>query len=119
MNEQVFQTLRIGVLVTLLVACGQRSSSPPPRDDSAAASSATSAPASGSSPDSPGQSSEDPAATVRAYFTALTQRDFRQASALWEPAGDAAVVDSASFARAHGDTTVAEFQVGTPGGIEG
>ena len=118
MNEQVFRTLRIGALVTLLVACGQRSSSPPPRDDSAA-SGAASAPTSAASPESIGQRPEDPAATVRAYMTALTRRDFGKASAFWEPGADAAVVDSASFARAHGDTTVAEFEVGTPGGIEG
>jgi len=119
MNERVVRMLRIGAIVTLLVACGERSSSPPLRVDSAAASGAASAPTSGAAPDSFGRRPEDAAATVRAYLAALTQRDFGQASALWEPGADAAAVDPASFARAHGDTTVLEFEVGAPGRVEG
>jgi len=119
MNERANHTLRIGAIVPLLIACGHGSSNPPRRVDSAAVSEASSASRPGPAPDSLGQRPEDAAATVRAYLAALAQRDFRQAMALWEPGADAAAVDSASFARAHGDTTVSEFEVGAPGGVEG
>ena len=119
MNERVTRTLRIGVIGALLVACGHESSNSKRRVDSAAVSEAASASRPGPATDSLGQVRPDAAATVRAYLAALAQRDFRQAMALWEPGADAAAVDSASFARAHGDTTVSEFEVGAPGGVEG
>lgn len=119
MKERAVRALSIGAIVTLLVACGERSSNPPHRVDSATVSDTASAPASGTVPDSVGRSPEDAAAIVRAYLGALTQRDFGQASALWEPGADAAAVDSAAFARAHGDTTVLEFDVSAPGRVEG
>jgi hypothetical protein len=62
--------------------------------------------------DSAGTTAEDPAATVRAYFTALVARDFARAAALSEAADD-----PAAFARAHGETTVASFEVGEPGEV--
>ena len=119
MSERAIRTLSIAAVTALLVACERGSSSPPPRPDSAAAPGAASAPTLDAAPDSVGLRPEDAAATVRAYLGALSRRDFGEASKLWAPGADVAAGDSVAFARAHGDTTVAEFEVDAPGGIEG
>ena len=72
-----------------------------------------------SSPDSLGRRVEDAAATVRSYLAALTQRDFARAAMLWDEGADPGAGDSAAFHRAHGDTTLTAFDVGTPGAVEG
>ena len=75
---------------------------------------ATAAPA-----DSLGRRAEDAAATVRSYLAAMSQQDYARAAMLWDDGADPGAGDSAAFRRAHGDTTLTAFDVGTPGAIEG
>ena len=64
-----------------------------------------------------GRRPEDVTAVVRSYLDALRRRDYASAASLWADGATAGAGDSAAFRRAHGDTSVAGFVVGSPGRI--